>query len=107
MKWVAAMTLAVSFNVQAEFYTGNDLLNKLNSDSTIDRALALGYIAGVSDYGTNVVNCLPKGITLGQLKDLVQAHLINNPASRHFSADSIITNLLQRTWPCAPRGRSS
>lgn len=107
MKWIAAMTITVSLNAQAEFFTGNELLSKMNSQSTVDQTFAMGYVTGVSDAVTNVTACPPRHATIGQVLDLVKAHLTNNPSQRHYTADSLISNLLQKTWPCAPRGRTS
>jgi hypothetical protein len=105
MKWLAAATLCVSLTAHAEFFTGNDLLAKIDSDSIVDRSMALGYVVGVSDTGDGVTHCPPANITTGQVRDLVKGHLTRNPGSRHYSADSLITNLLRTTWPCKPSGR--
>jgi hypothetical protein len=102
---IAVALLLVCSTAQAEFFTGNDLLAKMESDHIVDRSMALGYVVGVSDTGDGVTHCPPANITTGQVRDLVKGHLTRNPGSRHFSADSLITNLLRTTWPCKPSGR--
>lgn len=102
MKRALLLMLACS-GAHAEFFTGNDLLSKLNSSSYIDQSMAMGYVAGVSDTGTRVTHCPPRHATVGQVQDMVRYHLESNPSSRHFTADSIIINLLKATWPCANR----
>lgn len=105
MKWAAAAAIVVACNAHAEFYSGNELLAKMESDHVVDRLMALGYVIGVSDTGDGVTHCPPANITTGQVRDLVKGHLTRNPGSRHYSADSLITNLLRTTWPCKPNGR--
>jgi hypothetical protein len=105
MKWAAAAAIVVACNAHAEFYSGNELLAKMESDHIVDRSMALGYVIGVSDTGDGVTHCPPANITTGQVRDLVKGHLTRNPGSRHYSADSLITNLLRTTWPCKPNGR--
>lgn len=107
MRWIAAAAVAISFNAQAEFFTGNELYAHINSESIVEQSTAIGYIAGVTDSLIGVSVCLPRGVNLGQIRDLVKSHIGQNPSSRHFSADSLITNLLNKTWPCRSSGRSS
>ena len=97
---LAIALLLVCSTAHAEFFTGNDLLAKMDADSIVDRSMALGYVVGVSDTGEGVNHCPPANITTGQVRDLVKGHLTKNPANRHYSADSLITNLLRTLWPC-------
>ena len=88
---------------QAEFYTGNDVLSKMEGSHS-DKMAMLGYVAGVSDALQKTVHCVPSNVTLGQLHDMFKQHLINFPESRHFTADSLLANLLRANWPCPRRG---
>jgi|688.fasta_scaffold84698_12 hypothetical protein len=85
--------------VQAEFYSGNDLLQKMDGEFS-DRSLALGFVAGVADVWTNISVCPPKNVTLGQAHDIVRRYLVDNPQTRHFTAESLAKNALERVWPC-------
>ena len=103
MKKLIVSLLFVPTMASAEFLSGNSLLRDMKSD-VMDQMLALGYVMGVIDVFTNSTICPPPGITAGQVKDIVQRHLEDNPGSRHFTADSLIRNKLERIWPCA-KGR--
>lgn len=106
MKVLILASALVATAAQAEFFTGNDLFQKMNSSSLIDQSMALGYVAGASDVGTRITHCPPNNSTIGQVHDMVKNHLETNPGSRHFSADSLITTLLKSVWPCQRRGSS-
>jgi len=105
MKWLAAAAIAISFHAHAEFYTGNELLAKLDADSVVERAIGLGYVIGVSDMGDGIVHCPPNHVTAGQVRDMVRGYLVRNPAERHLSADVLVNKILKATWPCKPSGR--
>lgn len=107
MKKIALTLLAAaSIGVaHAEFADGNKLLSDMNGD-TMDRMHALGYITGVFDTGRSVIHCPPSNITAGQLNDMVKNYLINVPAERHLTGDTIVNRVLKAMWPCAKRGNS-
>ena len=105
----ALLTLALLCgSAHAEFYTGNELLQRLNSESLAERSAALGYIMGVADTGLGVVHCTPPNATAGQMESMVRNYLTNVPAERHRSADNIVSRILKVTWPCPdrPSGRA-
>lgn len=95
--------LAVCGSAHAEFYSGNDLLDRLNGNE-YQKLLGMGYIAGVSDALQRLVICVPESVTLGQIRDMIKSHLETNVANRHYSADSLISNHLIKVWPCAKKG---
>jgi len=104
---IIALLLA-STPAKAEFFSGNDLATKLNSSSTIDQAVALGFIQGVFDVYVRITICPPNngaGITAGQLNDMIKNYLNNNPALRHHTAESIINEALKALWPCKQQPR--
>ena len=96
-------TLAIFFLVptvaNAEFLSGNGLLSDMQG-STVEKAIALGYVMGVSDTLTNATVCPPSNVTAGQVQDIIKNHLEANPAIRHYTADSIVRNKLEEVWPC-------
>jgi hypothetical protein len=106
MKKLIAMLLFVPAMAHAEFFTGNDLLSKLQGD-VYDRLQSLGYIQGVYDVYVHVTICPPNGgreITAGQLRDMIRNYLTNSPATRHKTAESLINEALKGVWPCSSRG---
>lgn len=103
---ILASSLAAGSIAHAEYWSGNDLHNKMNGNGT-DKAIALGYVAGVSDTGQGVLHCSPNNVTLGQTQDVVAKYLRDNPQDRHNSADAIITHVLKSIWPCARRNQGT
>lgn len=83
----------------AEFYTGNDLLAKLNGDFG-DKMVGMGYVMGVFDVARGVEHCPPDNITAGQVRDMVKNHLEATPSTRHFVADVQVRYVLKSAWPC-------
>lgn len=89
----------------AEFYSANDLFNKMNGDHS-DKMMALGYISGAADVMTRIDICPPQGVTLGQMSDVVRALIIERPEMRHYSADSFVRVALMKAFPCQ-KGRGA
>ena len=102
MKKFIACLLFVPTMAHAAFFTGNDLLTKLNGDN-LDRIHAIGYIQGAADAYSGIMFCPPGTVTAGQLMDMIKNYLTNTPAVRHRAADVIIMDALQPVWPCKNR----
>lgn len=88
---------------QAQFKTGNKLLQQLNGEFG-DQMNAIGYVVGVADTLQNAVVCAPQTINAGQLVDMTKLYLEKMPAQRHLAADMLIHDMLKSMWPCAKRG---
>lgn len=84
----------------AEFLSGNDLLQRQSSSDSLDRVNAMGYVMGVFDVYVRVTFCSPSMVTVGQVNDMIRNYLSNNPAIRHRSAESLINDALKQVWPC-------
>ena len=96
------LTLAlVATSAHAEFQTGNDVHQGLNSQvGSFEHSYAFGYVIGAFDAHMNVTVCPPSNITQGQVLDMTRNYLRANPQSRHYSADSLIGVIFQTMWPC-------
>ena len=105
MKKLLVMAALVPSLCHAEFFSGNDLLQRINSESYSERGSALGYVMGVSDAIFGVVHCAPHDVTSGQLRDLMKHYLTNNPADRHNTANVLVAHVLKSIWPCAHNQR--
>lgn len=92
--------LAFCGSAHAEFYSGNELWQRLNSESVVERSISMGFVAGVSDAITNILTCPPDYSTVGQAKDIVYRWIAENPQHRHFSASSLVVAALSSAWPC-------
>lgn len=98
-KTLIALTLAAASSAHAGFYTGNDILRRLNGDE-VSKSVAMYYIAGVADTLQGALVCAPAEVTLGQLMDMTQHYLNASPTTRHQAADLLITRMLTAIWPC-------
>jgi hypothetical protein len=109
MKKLFVSLLFVPAMAQAEFINGNDLLNGLQSQETVERVFVMGYIAGIADANNSITYCPPPGIQLGQLRDMAKQYLIANASIRNLSGDVLIGDMLNRRWPCKtqPSGRGT
>lgn len=104
MKKLALLAALIGGTAHAEFYTGNQLLNMMNG-SNMEKMHALGYVVGVSDVWTGVRICPSSGVNAGQVNDVVQQYLTNNPHLRHQTADALTLTALGNVWPCANNNR--
>jgi hypothetical protein len=101
---ITALALVASTAASAQFYNGNDLLQRMDSGEAHHQMLAMGYIAGVVDMTRNDYHCAPSTVSLGQARDLVQNSIRNDPASRHLSGAVLVTLTMMGVWPCAKKG---
>ena len=102
MKKFLVGLLMVPTMAHAEFFTGNDLFNKMNG-TTIDQIQAIGFVQGVFDVYVGVTFCPPAGVTAGQVSDMGKNYLANNPANRHKTAESLLNTMFKQAWPCQNR----
>ena len=100
---ITTLALVAATTASAEFLTGNDLLERMNSDKGYDKGVANGYVMGAFDAGHGGNHCPPEGVNLRQVSDMVKQELIATPAARHLSADSFLAYALNKAWPCAKR----
>ena len=93
--------LLVSNVANASFITGNMLLEKMNSQDSVEKAFVLGYVAGVFDTLDELIHCnAPPSVTAGQVRDIIKKYIESNPVTRNKSADLLIGAALGQIWPC-------
>jgi hypothetical protein len=90
---------------QAQFFTGNDLLARINSDLAFDRGLGMGFIIGVYDTTLTIEHCPPPNVTAGQVRDMVSKSLNSGAAARHLPAEAFVVYTLGAAWPCPKKGK--
>ena len=99
-----------SVMAHADFMSGNDLLNGLKGNA-INRASAIGYIAGAADSGdfknlnpaklkTGFCFAVPEEVVAQQLVDIVKSWLEKHAEKRHHNASSLIAAALDEKFPC-------
>lgn len=103
---LVAISICVAAPASAEFFTGNQLLTKLESKNPNDNNLAWGYIAGAFDTAINATHCTPANVSLRQAVDMVQQLLISSPEHRHQSADRFVISALRAAFPCKKKSNT-
>ena len=92
--------------VRANFENGNSLYTDCTKERGFNTGYCMGYVGGVTDImsdGTPLYGwkaCFPKGVSLGQIKDVVTRWLANNPQHRHYNAASLVAEALEEAFPC-------
>jgi hypothetical protein len=102
---VGVSMLMIGSAQPAPYETGNSLLARCQGDY-YDEALCLGYLEGVADTSgwlrnaIGLASCVPAGVSVRQLKDVVVNALIAAPADRNMNADVLVTTAVIRAWRC-------
>lgn len=95
------IVLAVVWSpVRAEFYSGNELYERMRSRDSIERLEAIMYVAGAADAHRGVISCPSPEVTLGQVLDLVRNYLERNPERRHHPGDWAVAAAMRPVFPC-------
>ena len=103
MKPLILLACCVSFAAHAEYYTGNSLL-ALMRGNTNEQIAALGYVTGAADALRGTTHCTPNAVTVGQVHDMTRQAIEDMPQMRHHTADSFVSYVLNKSWPCPKRG---
>jgi hypothetical protein len=101
MRFPTAIVVGLCFvsAVQAEDLSGNKLFEYCSGGAGgFDAGVCHGYIRAMADAFRP--GCAPKGVTYGQIKDVVIKHFRDNPQSRHQNALPLIGEAMERAWPC-------
>jgi VIT1/CCC1 family predicted Fe2+/Mn2+ transporter len=101
---IAALAIAAATSAHAgDFFTGNDLYQRLTANNSTEKMVALGYIMGINDAVSEVLIC-SSGITARQANDVVKKSLENAPESRDRAASFLVIQSLSAVWPCKASG---
>ena len=92
MRKLIAIIFMVPAMAYAEFWTGNNLYQRMTSSDMTDRIQAMGYVMGVYDVGVHAMFCPQdeSGITVGQITDMAKNWLAANAHRRHESAEKLV-----------------
>ncbi len=107
---VGTVLTTLPFCADAGFYSGNDLKEKLEVNSTATGGYAggvgLGYVIGVLDVYDGFGTC-PDKVQAGQVAQVVLKYLRENPEKLHLSADTLTLAAIGKAWPCPERKPST
>ena len=100
---ITTIALLASAAANASWFTGNDL-HKHMQGGEYQKGFAVGMVVGVASAWDGDVFCIPKGVTPGQMSDVVRQFLIEKPQDRHEVAEVIIAAALMRAYRCEKKG---
>lgn len=89
------------------YVSGNQLYHWCSGDAG-DQQTCIAYLAGLADAQTdrmaygNAAFCVPAGVTLEQLREVVSDYLRAQAAYRQMSATVLATLALNRVYTCVP-----
>jgi hypothetical protein len=88
---------------------GNGLHNKCSGPpASFEQGICSGYAVAVIDtvitiQSTGAIGplfCIPQGVTVEQVTDVVKKYLTDNPVQRHYTASSTAIKALELAFPC-------
>ena len=102
MRAILLATFLMGFTAPALAYNGNQIYSNCLSTEPHDQMFCIAHMAGAFDQiaETSSLEKLCggkqgfKGVSTGQVKDMVMAWLIASPETRHFPAAKIISEAL-------------
>jgi hypothetical protein len=109
---IISTALLVSGAADAQYKNGNTLLEECRTAQSyfsgqrksLDTLIApncMAYVAGISDMLDDLAGdkrCVPDGVTVGQLVDVVVRYLEQKPEIRHTSAAALAMTAIRNTW---------
>jgi hypothetical protein len=85
----------------AQFWDGNELYEDCTAQSATDWGVCHGYVIGLAD--ARIIDgtiCVPNGVEVRQVVDIVVQYLREHPESRHIAAERLAEGALKRAFPC-------
>lgn len=108
--FLAAFTVALQGPAWAQFHSGNSLheVCELRDEGPSAGTFLNGYAAAIADYAlmSEEVNatsfiCIPQGVRVEQVADVVCNALENKPETRNWPASSLAHNAILEAWRCS------
>jgi hypothetical protein len=91
----------------AQFWNGTRLIQALENDMqgrvTYDGAMATGYVIAVADLLASVYVCLPDGVSVKQVQQVVFNYMKAHPEIWNNLGTYCVAQALAQTWPCEPK----
>ena len=108
---LVALVLLLSWPARAEFYTGNELVQRMRAyqqsaagqvpSSYADASAYMFFVAGVHDTLDNLdIFCTPANSTLGQVAAVVEKYLVAHPERWANAASTLVADALREAFPC-------
>jgi hypothetical protein len=102
---IAAAGLFAQGSAIAEYVDGNNLLEQCRSKAQLGQAFCRGYILAIADskLESNATRniCVPRSVTVDQLRDIVVKYLEQNARYGHLPANFLVHNSLWEVFSCS------
>ena len=107
--------LGVLWSIRAECIDGNKLLELCTSSGGPtyyqDQAYCAGYLQSINDSLVTLelagivqqLTCVPKQVSLLQMRDVALQYISTRPEVRHATASSLVLAALKQAYPCTRR----
>jgi hypothetical protein len=101
--------VGIASPANADSYSGNDILKMCTSTSVNDQNFCAGYSSGIFEeirlvhVVQKTQDCVPVGVTYGQVEDVIVKYLKDNPADRNSAAVFLVTAAIGDAWKCGPQ----
>lgn len=89
------------------YVSGNKLYDSCISKNAHLNGYCLGYIIGNIDARNSIqsilgpgLQCVPPGVTQGQVHDIVVKFLKDHPEARHYTGASEVGRAIREAFPC-------
>jgi hypothetical protein len=101
------VALVLAAEQPAQGVSGNELREYCTGK---DNQACFGFILGTLDYNDllqalsppeGMRLCVPTGVTVGQLRDVVNKYMGQHPENAHHAATMTVINAVTTAWPCA------
>jgi hypothetical protein len=109
LAFVAVMAMSVINPANAKYFSVKKLLSECETESSINRAICNGYLAGANDAhelhtgldeGAKKSICIPAGASIERLRKVFVKFVNDNPKDSHQDAASVLITAFAESFPC-------
>jgi hypothetical protein len=106
---VAIVAMPVISPAKANYYSAKKLLSECETESTINRAICNGYLAGANDThelhtgldeGAKKSICIPAGASIERLRAVFVKFANDNLKDSKLDAASVVITAFAEAFPC-------
>lgn len=89
------------------FFDGNELYRQCTEHDIRSQSVCIGYVMAISDILYSVpgsdngnTSCNRRGVTSGQIMEIVIKYLEKHPEKRHWDGNILVSEAIFQTFPC-------
>ena len=109
LAFVAVVAMSIINPANARYFSAKKLLPECETESSINRAICNGYLAGANDAhgmhtgldeGAKKSICIPAGASIERLRKVFVKFVNDNPKHSHQDAASVVITAFYEAFPC-------